>query len=197
MGITYVPEQEEPSQPAQPPVGDIPTNYSGLMAGPVYQGWVSIVIGETMEGELDQIMTVEGRKSTDSWKPRESHKQTYLYKMPWAGMTGYISVTTDGWVYKQSVTNNTHPDDFKLATVNREMYEQLKAIYNRDKAIPYAVMANILESPGFLRETFIGEEDGIIRTIYNWYNADGDRITGTFLDGVLTGAMGLNYIPAP
>jgi hypothetical protein len=186
-----------PDEPrAEGPTGDVPTNYSGKMAGPVYQGWIDIVIGETMEADLDRIMTIEGRKSTDSWKPRESHKQTYLYDMPWAGMTAYISVTTDGWVYKKNVTSNTHPDDMNLTTVNRATYEELKAIYDRDKVIPYSVMANMLESPGFLREQWIGEEDGIVRSTYTWYNANGDRISGIFLDGRLTGAMGLNFIVA-
>lgn len=149
-----------------------------------------------LAAHLDRIMTIEGRKSTDSWKPRESHKQTYLYDMPWAGMTAYISVTTDGWVYKKNVTSNTHPDDMNLTTVNRATYEELKAIYDRDKVIPYSVMANMLESPGFLREQWIGEDDGIVRSTYTWYNANGDRISGIFLDGRLTGVMGLNFIAA-
>ena len=198
MGVMADPGQDEQQQPAQPPVGDIPTNYSGLMAGPVYQGWISIILGETMEEDLDQIMTIE-HKGTDTWPFREDHKISYLYDLPWEGMTGYISVTDEGWVYRMRVTQNTHPDDFILPTVNRDNFEELKAIHERDKAIPYAVMANILESPGFLRETYIGEEDGVIHSIFNWYNEDGDRITGTFLDGLLTGAIGfgLNYIPAP
>ena len=192
-------EPEPVDQPEQPqrPVGDIPDNYEGLMAGPVYQGWVSIVIGETMEADLDRIMTIEGRKSTDSWKPRESHKQTYLYEMPWDDMTGFISVTSDGWVYKFTVSANTHPTDFALATVNRDTYEELKVIYDRDKVIPYSVMANMLGSPGFLRETYVREDDGKIYTNYNWYNAAGDRITGIFYDGMLTGIIALNYIEAP
>jgi hypothetical protein len=78
----------------------------------------------------------------------------------------------------------------------RETYEQLKAIYDRDKVIPYEVMANMLGSPGFLREQWIGEDDGIVRSTFNWYNASGDRITGLFLDGRLTGIMGLNFIEA-
>ena len=191
---SVVPVVEEP--PAQEPVGDIPTNYSGQMAGPVYQGWVNIVIGETMEEDLDRIMTIPGRKSTDSWKPRESHKQTYLYDMPWAGMTAYISVTTDGWVYKKNVTSNTHADDFALSTVTWDNYEKLKAIYDRDKMIPYEVMANMLESPGFLREVYYREEDGKIVSNYSWCNADGDRIIGIFFDGKLTGIAGLAYIAA-
>ena len=189
-------EPAEPAQPTQPPVGDIPSNYSGLMAGPVYQGWINIVIGETMEADLDQIMTIPGKKSTDSWKPRESHKQTYLYEMPWDGMTGFISVTTEGWVYKMNVSSNTHPTDFALATVNRSVYDELNAIYNRDKVIPYEVMANLLESPGFLREQYYREEDEMLVSTYSWYNAAGDRMTGIFFNGRLTGMMGLNFIPA-
>ena len=189
-------EPAEPAQPTQPPVGDIPSNYSGLMAGPVYQGWINIVIGETMEADLDQIMTIPGKKSTDSWKPRESHKQTYLYEMPWDGMTGFISVTTEGWVYKMNVSSNTHPTDFALATVNRTVYDELNAIFNRDKVIPYEVMANLLESPGFLREQYYREEDEMLVSTYSWYNAAGDRMTGIFFNGRLTGMMGLNFIPA-
>jgi hypothetical protein len=192
--VPVVPVIEEP--PAQLPVGDIPTNYSGLMAGPVYQGWINIIIGETMEADLDRVMTIAGRKSTDSWKPRESHKQTYLYDMPWAGMTAYISVTTDGWVYKKNVSSTVHADDFALSTVTWENYEQLKAIYDRDKVIPYEVMANMLASPGFLREQYFREDDGKIVSTYSWYNADGDRISGIFFDGKLTGIIGLTYIAA-
>lgn len=192
-------EEDAPQAEVELPAtdaADIPTNYSGLMAGPIYQGWVSVTIGETMEADLDRIMSIGGRKSTDSWKPRDSHAQTYLFDMPWEGMTGFISVTTEGWVYKKNVSSTAHPDDFALSTVTRETYEELKAIYDRDKVIPYAVMANILESPGFLREEFIGADDGKIRSTYNWYNAAGDRITGIFIDGKLTGMMGLNFITA-
>lgn len=199
MGVAAAPAQEvpaAPAPPAQPPAGNIPTNYSGLMAGPIYQGWINIVIGETMEADLDRIMTIPGRKSTDSWKPRESHKQTYLYDLPWSGMTGYISVTQDGWVYKKNVTSNTHADDFILPTVTWDNYEKLKAIYDRDKAIPYEVMANMLESPGFLREQYYREEDGMLVSNYSWYNAAGDRISGIFFDGKLTGMAGLAYIAA-
>lgn len=197
MGVSAGPAQQEPPAPAPQaefPVGNIPTNFSGLMAGPVYQGWISIVIGETMEADLDRIMTIPGRKSTDSWKPRESHKQTYLFDMPWSGMTGYISVTTDGWVYKMNVTSNTHPDDFFLSTVTWDNYEKLKAIYDRDKVIPYEAMANMLGSPGFLREQYYREDDGMLVSTYSWYNAAGDRISGIFFNGRLTGIAGLAYI---
>ncbi|MDO9088333.1 MAG: hypothetical protein Q7U53_19160 [Anaerolineaceae bacterium] len=174
--------------------GSIPTNYSGLMAGPVYQGWINIIVNETKEADLDKIMTIPGKKSTDSWKPRPDHKQTYLYEMPWAKMTGFISVTTDGIVYKKSVSSNTHPTDFELSTVNRSMYEELDAIYKRDKVIPYEVMANMLGSPGFLYEQYYRPDDGKMISQYTWYNADRDRISGYFLDGLLTGMAGLNFI---
>ncbi len=173
---------------------NVPTNYSGTMAGSIYQGWIKIIINETKEEDIDKIMTIPGKKSTDSWKPRPDHKQTYLYEMPWAGMTGYISVTTDGIVYKKSVTSNTHPTDFALTTVNRAMYDELKAIYDKDKVIPYVVMANMLASPGFLYEQYFRPDDGKMISLYTWYNAKGDRISGYFLDGMLTGMMGLNFI---
>jgi hypothetical protein len=172
----------------------IPTNYSGLIAGPVYQGWINIIVNETKEADLDKIMTIPGKKSTDSWKPRPDHKQTYLYEMPWAKMTGYISVTTDGIVYKKSVTSNTHPTDYALSTVSRAMYEELDTIFKRDKVIPYSVMANMLGSPGFLYEQYFRPDDGKMISQYTWYNADRDRLSGYFIDGMLTGMMGLNFI---
>lgn len=174
--------------------GDIPINYEGLMAGPVYQGWINIIVNETQEADLDRIMTIPGKKSTDSWKPRPEHKQTYLYEMPWKGMIGYISVTTDGLVYKKSVSSNTHPTDFALNTVTRATYEELDAIYKRDKVIPYSVMANMLQSPGFLYEQYFRPDDGKMISQYTWYNAAGDRMSGYFLDGLLTGMAGLNFI---
>ena len=184
------------TQPAVVVTEEVPSNYEGMMAGPVYQGWINIVINETKESDLDRIMTIEGRKSTDSWKPRDTHAQTYLFDMPWEGMTGYISVTTDGFVYKKNVNSTAHPTDFALDSVNRENYDSLRAIYNENRTIAYSVVANMLESPGFIREQYIREDDGKIFTIYNWYNAAGDRITGTFTDGFITG-LGLNYIEAP
>jgi len=139
-------------------------------------------------------MTIPGKKSTDSWKPRPDHKQTYLYEMPWKGMTGYISVTTAGVVYKKSVTSNSHPTDFALTTVSRATYEELDAIYKRDKVIPYSIMANMLQSPGFLYEQYFRPDDGKMISHYTWYNTAGDRISGHFLDGLLTGMAGLNFI---
>ena len=192
--IVVEPEENTDQASAGTNSGDIPTNYEGLMAGPVYQGWVNVIVNETKEADLDRIMTIPGKESTEAWKPRPEHKMTYLYQMPWEGMTGYISVTTDGIVYKKSVTAFTHPTDFALDTVTWEMYEELKAVYDRDKVIPYSVMANMLESPGFLYEQYFRTDDGIIKSTYTWYNAEGDRISGIFIDGSLTGIMGLNFI---
>jgi hypothetical protein len=198
-GITSPPVVQQPSggigqRNSSSMGGDVPTNYSGLMAGPVYQGWVKIIVNETLEADLDRIMTIPGKKSTDSWKPRASHKQTYLYEMPWKGMTGFISVTNEGVVYKKNVSSNTRPTDYDLDTVNRAMYEQLNGIYKSDKVIPYNVMANMLQSPGFLLDQYYREDDGKMVSTYSWYNAKGDRITGIFFDGLLTGMMGLNFI---
>ncbi len=173
---------------------DIPTNYSGSMAGPVYQGWLDIIVNETLEADLDKIMTIPGKKSTDSWKPRPDHKQTYLFEMPWKGMTGYISVTTEGVVYKKSVTPKIYPDDFALATVTRATYDELNAIYNRDKVIPYAVMANMLGSPGFLYEQYYRPEDNTMVSLYTWLSGNGERISGFFYNGKLTGMAGLVYL---
>lgn len=192
MGSTSTTVQEEPEVQI-PSLLDIPENFSGLMAGPVYQGYASIVIGETKEADLDRIMTIAGRESTDSWKPRESHKQTYLYDMPWSGMTAYISVTVDGVVYKKNVTSGKYPDDYALPTVNNENYEILKGIYDRDKVIPYEVMANLLQSPGFIREQWLREDDGKIVSTYFWHSADGYVLSGIFYDGLLTGMAGLSY----
>lgn len=173
---------------------DVPVNYTGLMAGTVYQGWLNVVINETKEADLDMIMTIPGKKSTENWKPRPDHKDTYLYQMPWDGMIGYISVTTDGVVYKKSINPNHYPNDYALATVNQDIYDQLNAIYNRDKVIPYPVMANLLGSPGFLIEQYHRVDDNLLISLYNWFDGKGGRISGYFLNGKLTGMAGLAYI---
>ncbi len=192
MGSAVVAPAQDDSL-GERPLSDSPDNYTGLMAGPVYQGYANVIMGETKEADLDRMMTIAGRESTDSWKPRDDHKQTYLYDMPWSGMTAYISVTTDGWVYKKNVNSSAHPDDYALSTVTWDNYEALKAIYDRDKVIPYEVMANLLQSPGFLREEILREDDGTIKSTYYWYNADGEVISGIFIDGKLTGMAGLSF----
>lgn len=173
---------------------NVPANYTGLMAGPVYQGWLNVIINETKEADLDRIMTITGKKSTENWKPRPDHKDTYLYQMPWDGMIGYISVTTEGVVYKKSINANYYPNDYALDTVNQDTYDQLNAIYNRDKVIPYTVMANLLESPGFLIEQRHRVDDNMLISQYIWLDGKGGRISGYFLNGNLTGMAGLAYI---
>lgn len=170
-------------------------NYSGWMAGPTYQGYARVTIGETRVEQLDALMGMTGKRSTDSWKPREDHADTFIYDTGQDKMVIYIGVTTDGLVYKKSISPKTRPGDYSLTTANRKNYEELEAIYKRDKVIPYPVMAELLESPGFLREEIM-QQDGRLKTVYEWYAPNGDRISGIFFDGLLTGIAGLAYIPS-
>lgn len=181
----------------QPPVLDAsaPGDYSGWMAGPVYQGYVNVTIGETRVEQLDALMGMTGKRSTDSWKPRDNHADTFIYDTSQDKMVIYIGITTDGIVYKKSISPKTRPSDYALASVTRQAYEELDNIYKRDKAIPYTVMAELLESPGFLREAIL-MQDGRLQTVYEWYAPNGDRISGIFFEGLLTGIAGLAYIPA-
>jgi hypothetical protein len=173
-----------------------PTNYSGWMAKSVYQGWINIIINETNVKDLDKIMTIKGTKSTENWKPRPDHADTFIYEMGPAGMKGYISVTTDGTVYKKSISSKTYPDDFTLSTVTRANYEILDAVYKKDYVIPYNLMANLLGSPGFLREQYHRPDDDTIVEMFEWYAPNGDRMSGAFYNGLLTGMAGLVFIPA-
>ena len=111
-------------------------------------------------------------------------------------MRAFISVTTDGIVYKKSLSPNTYPTDFKLATVTKASYNELDAIYQKDYVIPYSAMANILESPGLLIEQYYRPDDGKMISTYDWLAPNGDRINGYFIDGLLTGMAGLSFIPA-
>jgi hypothetical protein len=186
------------SDPQPPPVASEPQpagNYSGWMAGPTYQGYVQVTIGQTRVEQLDTLMGMIGKRSTDSWKPREDHADTFIYDTGQDDMRIFISVITDGTVYKKSISPKTRPGDYSLTTVTRQNYEELDAIYKRDKVIPYPVMAELLESPGFLREA-LQQQDGRLKTVYEWYAPNGDRIAGIFFDGLLTGMAGLVYIPA-
>jgi hypothetical protein len=188
--------KEEPtvsSSSSKPEIGKpAPTNYSGWMAGKNYQGYASIAINKTKEKDLDGLIGLKGKKSTENFKPRADHKDTYIYDFG-DGMKAYISVLTNGSVYKKSITPDAYPKDFKLDTVTKENYNKLDAIYNKEKAIAYAVMANMLKSPGFVREAYFA--DGKMKVQYEWYAANGDRISGFFLDDFLTGMAGLAYIP--
>jgi hypothetical protein len=170
-----------------------PTNYSGWMAGKNYQGYASIEINKTRQKDLDKMIGMTGKRSTENWKPRPDHKDTYIYEFP-EGMKAYVSVLTDGTVYRKSIAPaGTYPKDYKLNTVTEENYKKLDAIYKKDKKIPYNVMANLLESPGFIRESYFADDK--LKTQYEWYAPNGDRIGGFFLDGMLTGMAGLVYIP--
>lgn len=165
------------------------------MAGPTYQGYVRVTIGETRVEQLDALIGMTGKRSTESWKPREDHADAFIYDTKQDKMVIYISVTTDGLVYKKSISPQARPGDYSLTTANRKNYEELEAIYQRDKVIPYPVMAELLESPGFLREEIM-QQDGRLKTVYEWYAPNGDRISGIFFDALLTGIAGLAYIPA-
>ncbi len=171
-----------------------PTNYTGWMAGKNYQGYANVEIGKTKESELDKLIGLKGKKSTENWKPRPDHKDTYIYEFG-STMKVYIGVLTDGVVYKKSIMPvDVYSKDFKLDTVTRANYEKLDAAFKKDKVIYYADMANLLKSPGFIREAY--EADGVIKTRYEWYAPNGDKMSGFFLDGALTGMAGLVFIPA-
>ncbi len=171
-----------------------PTNYSGWMAGSVYQGYMKIEIGKTRTGELNDLIGIEGTRSTDSWKPRSDHKDTYIFKLGQDNMIAWISVNNNDVVYKKGISVNTYPSDFKLSTVTKANYDKLDAIFKRDKVVTYNAVANLLESPGFLLEQIL-REDGRLQKTVNWYAPNGDRITGTFYDNKMTGIAGLAFIP--
>ena len=100
-----------------------------------------------------------------------------------------------GLVYKKSIAPaGAYPKDFKLATVTKANYDQLDAVFKKEKVILYADMANLLKSPGFLRESYFADEK--TKSTYEWYASNGDRMSGFFLDGRLTGMAGLAFIPA-
>jgi hypothetical protein len=189
---------QQAENPVVPPpanqAGPAPTNYTGWMAGPVYQGYLKIIPGQTKADELNSLIGLEGQRSTDSWKPRPDHADTFIFKFGQDNMMAWISVTTDGIVYKKAISVNTYPSDYQLETVTQENYKKLDAIYKRDQAVPYAVMANLLGSPGFLNELTL-REDGRMEAHYNWLAPNGDRIIGIFFDEVITGIAGLAYIP--
>ncbi len=188
---------ESPPADPQPPSVDssVPTNYAGWMADSVYQGYVQVVPGVTRVEALDGLIGLTGKKSTDSWKPRDDHADTFIYELGPKDMKAYIGVTTAGVVYKKSITPNTYPPDFELDTVTQATYEQLDALYQQDKVIPYAVMANTLGSPGFLREQYLRQDDGKMVSTYQWYHANGDLLGGIFYDDLLTGMAGLVFVP--
>jgi hypothetical protein len=171
----------------------VPTNYSGWMAGKNYQGYVKVAINKTKENQLDGLIGLKGKKSTENFKPRSDHKDTFIYEFA-DGMKAYISVLSNGVVYKKSIAPaDSFPKDYKLATVTKTNYSTLDATFKKDKSILYADMANLLKSPGFIRSEYFA--DGKVKTQYEWYAPNGDWIGGFFLDGVLTGMAGLVFIP--
>jgi hypothetical protein len=194
-GTTVVLEEPAENPQPQPVDSSVPTNYSGWMAESVYQGYLKVIPGITRVEELDGLIGLTGKKSTENWKPRDDHADTFIYELGPKDMKAYIGVTTDGIVYKKSITPNTVPPDFTLDTVTKATYDELDAIYKQDKVIPYSVMANILGSPGFLREQYLRQDDGKMVSTYQWYHANGDRMGGFFYDNQLTGIAGLVFIP--
>jgi len=186
---------EKPAVPAEPAQNvEVPGNYTGWMAGSAYQGYLKVIVGETRGADLDGLIGINGNKSTENWKPRSTHADTFIFDFGKNDMRAFISTTTDGVVYSKNISPSTYPEDFQLATVNKSTYEQLNDIYKRDQAVPYAVMANLIGHPGFMSQQVL-REDGRVETNYNWYAANGDRIIGIFFNGVITGIAGLAYIP--
>jgi hypothetical protein len=179
----------EPSQNA-----DVPDTFTGWMAGSAYQGYLKVIPGKTRGDDLDSLIGMKGKKSTENFKPRATHADTFIFDFGKDDMRAFISVTTDGIVYSKSISPNTYPADFQLDTVKKATYDQLDTIYKRDQAVPYNVMANLLGHPGFMSQQVL-REDGRMETNYNWYAANGDRIVGIFFDDVITGIAGLAYIP--
>jgi hypothetical protein len=188
-GSTTVPQKPTPS------VGDSSLKkFNGWMAGSVYQGYLKVIPGRTRVEELNALMGLTGKRSTETFKPRPSHANTFIFDLKRDEMKAWIAVDTAGVVYSKSITPNTYPSDYRLTTVNKATYDKLDAIFKREQAIPYAVMANLLESPGFMSEQVL-REDGRMEDHFNWYNANGDRLIGMFYDGQLTGIAGLVFLP--
>jgi hypothetical protein len=181
---------DEPPQNA-----DVSGNYSGWMAESVYQGYLKVIVGATRVDELDGLIGLTGKRSTENWKPRADHADTFIYDFDRDGMRAFVSVTTDGVVYTKNISSGTYPSDFKLDSANKSTYDQLDAIYKRDQVIPYNVMASMLGHPGFLRQATIRVDDKKLVEDYEWYNANGDHMYGAFFDGKLTGMAGLAFIP--
>jgi hypothetical protein len=185
-----------PKDSPQAPAGSAPppTNYSGWMAEKNYQGYLKVTPGKTKAGELDGLIGLTGTRSTENWKPRPDHKDTFIFKFEKDNMMAWISVTTDGVVYKKAISANTRPLDYKLTTVTRENYNKLDAIYKENLSIHYNVMANLLKSPGFLSENVL-REDGRMQKTYSWWGPNGEKIGGIFYDDVLTGYATLMFLP--
>jgi hypothetical protein len=94
-------------------------------------------------------------------------------------------------VYKTSL--NGQPQNMDI-TVNMDLYNQMTAMYNDGYILPYESVANLLGSPGLLTWYQL-REDGTMRKDYMWYNAKGDYISGSFIDGAIRGSAGFAYVP--
>ncbi len=180
-------EQEAASQPAASNA-NIPAP-AGFLATPKVQAFSTIVPFVTMESDLKKIMGEEGKLSTENWKPREDHANTYIYELG-DGVKGYVSVITSGEVYKTSTSGVPQSMDI---TVNNDLYQQMTDQYKKDNLLPYEYVANLLGSPGF-RIWYQLRDDNTMREDYIWYNAQGDYISGTFIDGAIRGFGGFAYV---
>ena len=177
-------------------IGQTPTDgqtvqYHGLMAGPVYQGWLNIVVGQTRLEDLDRIMPIPKELFIPEWKPYVDHAYTFTYEMPWPEIIGFVEINTDGYVYSKTF-NNFDPTDFRLESVNRANFESIQARYKGQVNITYAQIANDLGSGGFLTgETLLSR--GETSSTFWWIGTGGEAIVGRFYDGVLHTMDDLDY----
>ena len=188
------PTAPEAEAPAAPPSASASTSANipaptGFLATPKYQAFSSIVPFETSESDLNKIMGEEGKLSTENWKPREDHANTYIYELG-DGVKGSVSVITSGEVYKTSTSGVPQSMDI---TVNNDLYQQMTDQYKKDNRLPYEYVANLLGSPGF-RTWYQLRDDNTMREDYIWYNAKGDYISGVFIDGAIRGFGGFAYV---
>ena len=119
---------------------------AGFLTNKTYQSMIKIVPGVTMEADLPKIMGEPGKLSTENWKPRPDHANTYIYDLG-EGVTAYVAVITSGEVYKTSISGTPKTMD---VTVNNDLYQQMTTLYNQEYQLPYETVANLLGSPGLL-----------------------------------------------
>lgn len=162
---------------------------AGFLTTPKYQSLLKVIPGITQESELPALMGEKGKLSTENWKPRPDHANTYIYDLG-EGVTAYVSVITSGEVYKTSISGV--PQTMNV-TVNQDLYDQMTALYNQDNMLPYETVANLLDSPGLLIWYQL-RDDGTMRKTYLWYNAQGEYISGNFIDGFIRGSAGFAYV---
>lgn len=205
--LVGVPDFSEPEPPAAPsgqienpvtdnPAADNPTAANanipapaGFLATPKVQAFASIVPFVSMESDLKKIMGEEGKLSTENWKPHPDHANTYIYDLG-EGVTAYVGVLTSGEVYKTSISGTPKTMD---VTVNNDLYQQMTDLYNQEYMLPYETVANLLGSPG-LRIWYQLRDDNTMREDFIWHNAQGDYISGSFIDGAIRGSAGFAYV---